>query len=260
MRTIKWILAALLAVVTALYAANGVYARLSGRNEGPVLSCTDEVLEVSVHDDESVLLTGVTAMDEQDGDLTGEIIVGGVSKLIGGDRAKVTCLVFDSDDNMASCVRVIRYTDYRRPVISVREPLEYASVDAARLLERVTASDVVDGDLSGDVRVSSLWPTDHSQVYSATVQVTNSMGDTASVEVPVMIREEDPARPVIGLTEQIVYIPQGSEFDPADYVRGGSGLEIQNDVDTGRTGSYWVWYFDNSAAVQGLAILTVVVE
>lgn len=260
MRTIRWILAALLAVVTVLYAMNGISERISGRDEGPVLTCAEEVLEVSVRDEESVLLTGVTAMDKQDGDLTDEIIVGGVSKLIGGDTAKVTCLVFDSDDNMASCVRLIRYTDYRRPIITLNAPLEYATTDAARLLERVEVSDVIDGDLTVSARVSTLWPTEHSQVYSATIQATNSMGDTASVKVPVIIREENPSRPEVRLKSQIVYIDQGSAFDPMDYVTGGRALEIQNDVDTTRTGCYWVWYFNNSGAVQGLAILTVVVE
>lgn len=258
MRAIRFLVAALFVVTAVLFAANGIYEQVSGRNEGPTIHCDEDVLVVSVHDDETALLAGVTAGDPQDGDLTGSVIVGGVSKLIGGDTAKVTCLVFDSDDNMASYVRKIRYRDYRRPVIRVTEPLVYADTDAAKLLERVTAEDIIDGDLTDRVRVSTLWATDRPQVYSATVMVTNSMGDSASVEVPVMIATGESG---IVLREQVAYVELGSEFDPMDYVRTGpGGLRIEHEVDTAEPGCYWVWYFDDSAGQEDFAILSVVVE
>ena len=134
MRILRMLTAALLAVTAVLYIGNGLYTRLSGREVGPVIECPEEVLEVSIHDGEQVLLNGVTARDEQDGDLTDRVMVGGVSKLIGGDRAKVTCMVFDSDDNMASLVRQVRYTDYRRPRISLKAPLVFADEKEAKLL------------------------------------------------------------------------------------------------------------------------------
>lgn len=259
MRAIKVILAALLAVTAALYAANGIFERISGRDEGPVIRCPEEILEVSVFDGEDALLAGVTAEDAQDGDLTGSVIVGGVSGLTGGDTAKVTCLVFDSDDNMAVLERQIRYRDYRRPVIRVTQPLVYADTDEAKLLERVSASDILDGDLTDRVRVSTLWTTEDERVYSATVMVTNSMGDTASVELPVIIRPQGEGG--ILLLEQVVYLEAGSGFDPMDYLASGrSGLEVRNEVDTETPGCYWVWYLDGGAAGGDLAILTVVVE
>lgn len=259
MRIVKWITTVLLLLTTVCYIGNGIYQGLSGKDEGPEIYGPEAVLEVSVTAGDEALLEGLTAQDAQDGDLTDQIIVGGVSKLVGGDTAKVTCLVFDSDDNMATLVRQIRYTDYHRPVIDLKEPLVYTNTDAARLLEQVLVTDAIDGDISDKARVSSLWPTEREQVYSATIQVTNSMGDYASVEVPVIIREEDPARPQIQLTKQIVYVEQGSRFEPRDYVRK-TGLEVENNVDTSVPGCYWVWYYDNSASVQGLAILTVVVQ
>lgn len=254
MRAIRWILAVLLAVTAVLYISNGILERISHREEGPVIHCQEELLEISVHDDVSALLTGITAEDPQDGEI--EVIVGTVSQLIGGDRAKVTYLAFDRDDNMATYERQVRYTDYHRPVIRLTEPLEYASREEARLLSRVTVTDAVDGDLSDRARVSTLWATDDPRVYSATVMVANSMGDIASVDVPVIIRSDASG---IRLREQIVYLEQGSGFDPMDYVAsGGSGLEVSNEVDVQRPGCYWVWYRSGSGG--DLAILTVVVE
>lgn len=253
MRILRMLTAALLAVTAVLYIGNGLYTRLSGREVGPVIECPEEVLEVSIHDGEQALLTGVTARDKQDGDLTDRVMVGGVSKLIGGNRAKVTCMVFDSDDNMASLVRQVRYTDYRRPRISLRAPLVFASEKEAKLLEQVMVSDVLDGDLSEKARVSTLWATEDEGVYSATVLVTNSMGDTAMVEVPVLIGRSGG----ILLRRQVIYLQQGEAFDPkAALASDATGVQIQSEVDTAKAGCYWVRYSRGDA----LAILTVVVE
>ena len=253
MRKHRMLTAALLAVTAVLYIGNGLFARLSGREVGPVIECPEEVLEVSIHDGEQALLTGVTARDKQDGDLTDRVMVGGVSKLIGGNRAKVTCMVFDSDDNMASLVRQVRYTDYRRPRISLRAPLVFASEKEAKLLEQVMVSDVLDGDLSEKARVSTLWATEDEGVYSATVLVTNSMGDTAMVEVPVLIGRSGG----ILLRRQVIYLQQGEAFDPkAALASDATGVQIQSEVDTAKAGCYWVRYSRGDA----LAILTVVVE
>lgn len=253
MRILRMLTAALLAVTAVLYIGNGLFARLSGREVGPVIECPEEVLEVSIHDGEQALLTGVTARDKQDGDLTDRVMVGGVSKLIGGNRAKVTCMVFDSDDNMASLVRQVRYTDYRRPRISLRAPLVFASEKEAKLLEQVMVSDVLDGDLSEKARVSTLWATEDEGVYSATVLVTNSMGDTAMVEVPVLIGRSGG----ILLRRQVIYLQQGEAFDPkAALASDATGVQIQSEVDTAKAGCYWVRY----SRGEELAILTVVVE
>ena len=51
------------------------------------------------------------------------IILGGISQLISEDTAKVTLLVFDSDNNMGMCTRYIRYRDYSRPHFEIISPL-----------------------------------------------------------------------------------------------------------------------------------------
>ena len=254
MRILRMLTAALLAVTAVLYIGNGLYTRLSGREVGPVIECPEEVLEISIYDGTQALLAGVTARDDQDGDLTDRVMVGGVSKLIGGDRAKVTCMVFDSDDNMASLVRQVRYTDYRRPRINLKAPLVFADEKEAKLLEQVEVTDVLDGDLSGKARVSTLWATEDEGVYSATVLVPNSMGDTAMVDVPVRIGRSGGG---IRLRQQVIYLQQGDAFDPKTALASdATGVQIRSEVDTAEDGCYWVRYSRGDA----LAILTVVVE
>lgn len=268
MRLLKIALVVLLAVTAALYGATAAWGRSAGRENPPRITCGEQVLEVSMTDGNAVLLQGVSAWDEEDGDLTGSVIVGGVSKLVGGDTARVTYLVFDSHDNMGSAVGLIRYRDYHRPTFALEQQLEYTSTSNARLLNRVKASDVVDGDLTERVRVSNLLATDDEEVYAVTVQVTNSMGDTASVELPVIVRPSDAGRTDIMLSQYLVYVEQGGTFDPMDYVQrvsrqgrdlGTDALVCESQVDMDTPGTYWVWYYHDSE-YGGSAILAVVVE
>ena len=269
MRALKHTILILLLVLSAAYIGTRIYQGASTRHEPPVISCPEGVLEVSASDDESVLLSGVTAKDNQDGDLTDQVIVGGISKLISKDTAKVTLMVFDSDDNMCKLVRYIRYTDYHRPQFSITKPLAFSSTKEVSLLNRLKADDVVDGDISSRIRISTLASTNNSEVYDITIQVTNSMGDTAWLQLPVLVQETNPLRPVIELSSYLVYQEVGSSFDAASYISGltiagaeqdASNISVSSNVDTETAGTYRVMYTYSAAGVTGTAILTVVVQ
>lgn len=269
MRIIKRILIVLLVLVAAGHIATTIYQNLSGRQVPPTLSCPSEILEVSAKDPESMLLAEITASDPQDGDLTDQIIIGGISKLVTKDTAIVTYLVFDSDDNMGTCTRRIRYTDYQRPQFQILAPLVYAPDEQIALLNRLSATDVVDGDLSEQIRVSTLAATDHSDIYNITVQVTNSIGDTSWLQLPVVLQKTDPLAPVIQLNSYLAYVDIGSDFDPAAYVQSvtlnqtpldASHLSIEGKVDTSVADTYRVTYTYQSGSSIGMAILTVVVQ
>ena len=269
MRALKHTILILLAVLSAAYIATRVYQGASTRHDPPVISCPSGVLEVSAADDESVLLTGVTASDPQDGDLTDRIIVGGISKLISKDTAKVTLMVFDSDDNMGKLVRYIRYTDYHRPKFGITKPLVFSSTSEVSLLDRLSAEDVVDGDISTRIRVSTLAPTENSDIFDITIQVTNSMGDTAWLQLPVLVQETDPLRPIIDLNSYLIYQDVDSSFDAMSYVAGltvaGEAVDpakvsVSSNVDTAVAGTYRVMYTYSAGSATGTAILTVVVQ
>ena len=269
MRLVKLTLMLLLVVVGALFGITEVSRTVSGREEAPRITCDQEMLEISVQDEEQVLLKGISAFDAQDGDLTSQVMVAGVSQLITDDAARVTYLVFDSDDNMAQYQRMVRYRDYRKPVISVEAPLVFSTENTAGILDRISAQDVIDGNISDRIRLSSLWVTDRTDIYSLTVLVTNSMGDTARVELPVVIQPELIGRPVINLRKPLVYLNQGSAFDPMKYVASvyvrstmisAEELIVDHQVDTSKPGNYWVTYSYSADGIQGIAVLTVVVQ
>ena len=269
MKIIQRVLIVLLVLLAVAHIATSIYETFSGRQDAPTVSCPSDTLDVSATDPESVLLQGVTASDPQDGDLTDRVIIGGKSKLISKDTAVVTFLVFDSDDNMGKCTRRIRYTDYQRPQFSVKDPLVFTPDEDITLLNHLTAKDVVDGDLTDQIRASTLSATDNSEVYLISVQVTNSIGDTAWVKLPVLVRETNPMQPVVQLTSYLIYLDQGSFFDPTDYVSSVtvsgnevplSDISIDSNVDTFVADTYQVTYSHQSNGHVGTAILTVVVQ
>ena len=269
MRALKQTILVLLVVLAVAYFATQIYLGSSTRKEPPRISCPEGVLEVSAMDDETVLLAGVTAEDAQDGDLTDQVIIGGVSKLISKDTAKVTLLVFDSDHNMGKVVRYIRYTDYHRPQFAITKPLAFSSTKEVSLLERLKAMDVVDGDISSRIRVSTLADTDNSAIKDITIQVTNSMGDTAWLQLPVLVQQTNPLRPVIELKSYLVYLETDSAFEPTQYLssltiaqeaKDVSLVNIDSNVDTSKNGTYRVMYTYSANGSTGSAILTVVVQ
>lgn len=269
MRTIKQVLIIALVVLLAANIATIIYQGTTDTKDAPVIHCPDGVLEVSASVSEAELLADVTATDRQDGDLTEHLMVASISKLISEDTAKVTYYVFDSDDNMASFVRRIRYTDYRKPRFDVKEPLVYTSSEEVEVLNRLSAQDVVDGDISEQIRISTLEATENPDIFNITIQVTNSMGDTAALELPVLRQDWDAQRPEVWLTEYLVYLDKGADFEPQMYVAAVEAandepeltdVQIESWVDTATPGTYRVYYTYTNDHSTGTAILTVVVQ
>lgn len=269
MRITRILLVLLFLAVSALYTVQNTTDHLSSEDVPPVLSCDSEILDVSVRDDERALLTGITAADPQDGDLTDRILVSGVSRLIDGSIAKVTYVVFDSDKNMATLTRQIRYTDYELPRFSLVEPLVYAVGQEVTLLDRLHAEDVVDGNITGAIRIAYTDTTTDAGVHSLNVQVTNSMGDTAWLTLPVILVPSLEDRVEVTLDTYLIYLDQGDSFRARDHLEGvfyhGDPVSLNNvaitgEVDTNTPGTYNVHYTGTYGSRTGTVILTVVVE
>ena len=269
MRLTRILLVLLFLAVGAVFTIQDMANRFSAADEPPVLTCDTEILNISVKDDDSVLLTGITAADPQDGDITDRVLVTGVSRLMDGNIARISYAVFDSDHNMATLTRQIRYTDYRLPRFSLEQPLVYAAGDEIRLLDRLHATDVVDGDITGSIRVTFTDTTTDPGIHNIQVQVTNSMGDTAWQTLPVLIMKSTEDTVEVDLDTYLVYLKQGDNFQPRRYLNGASyngdpvstaNVTISGDVDTGTPGTYNVTYTGTYGSHTGSVILTVVVE
>lgn len=269
MRFVKILLIFLLVIVSTLYAMTTLSNAVTGKDSAPTISCSSDHLELSVTDSENVLLTGITAADGQDGNLTSKVRISGISKFIKDHTAKVTYVVFDSDHNMAQLTRYITYTDYESPRFAITEPLIYYQSESIALLDRLEVIDCIDGDITDSVRVSTLSSTSDPETYSITVQVTNSMGDTTQLVLPVIQMTGIAIRPEVHLTDYLIYLSQGSSFNAKSYLsyvetpdgRGDKDdVRIVGTVDTATPGTYTVRYTYPYESTSGSAILTVVVE
>ena len=225
----------------------------------PTISTDSDVLEIPCKYTQQQLMKGVTAEDSKDGDLTDQILVGNFSRFIEPGNCKLKYVVFDSDNHMASLTRQVKFTDYHSPQFGLATGLNFAKNTTSRMeVEQLfSASDLLDGDLTE-------WMTfgDSNAIYNAAgdytiyVEVANSFGDVVGYEFPIHIYERDAMNFDISLNQPIVYINQGSSFDPMDYVDSISDnngnyydpmlLDIDSSVDTSKPGLYEVHYVINS--------------
>ena len=265
-RTLKTILIICLVLVTAAFAAGQVYSRVVTDTVPPVITLDSDSITVSVEDGRDALLRGVTASDAKDGDLTGQIIVSGVSKLISNNTAKVSYMVFDKAGNMASATRYVVYSDYHRPRFMLTTPLVYSLGETVSITGRLQAQDAVDGDITSSIRVlSSDIISSTEGVYNLTLQVINSLGDTAQVTLPVTIRAEADGDSAVKLRRYLVYVGLGDNFEPRNYIESVSAgsvsdVRIDSNVDTQSAGCYLVTYTVTSGGRSSSALMTVVVE
>ena len=266
MRTLKTILIICLVLVTAAFAAGQVYSRVVADTVPPMITLDSDSITVSVEDGRDALLRGVTASDAKDGDLTGQIIVSGVSKLISNNTAKVSYMVFDKAGNMASATRYVVYSDYHRPRFMLITPLVYSLGETVSITGRLQAQDAVDGDITSSIRVlSSDIISSTEGVYNLTLQVINSLGDTAQVTLPVTIRAEADGDSAVKLRRYLVYVGLGDNFEPRNYIESVSAgsvsdVRIDSNVDTQSAGCYLVTYTVTSGGRSSSALMTVVVE
>ena len=269
MRLLKIILIVILAIVTLAFGTTEITERINGGNDAPVISCDSEILEISVTADRQTLLEDVTAKDAQDGDLTTAIRISGISKFIDDATTNITYLVFDSDNNVGSLTRTIRYTDYVPPRLSITKPLVYSYNDSMTILDRMTAEDCIDGDITDSIRLSTLSSSGEDYIYSLNVRVTNSMDDTQQLTLPVVRYPDNAERPEITLTSYLVYLEQGSDFSAREYISyvrtsgtiiNKSEVRVSGSVDTSVPGVYTVRYSYIYNGLEGISLLTVVVE
>ena len=274
MRFLK-VFTVLITAVAAVVFAVAMVAEFLGRDDTmPQISAESDSLAISCEYTKEELLEGVTASDEKDGDLTGQILVGDFSRFIEPGVSDLTYVVFDSSEHMATLTRRVTFTDYHSPRFSLSQPLcfEEGATNNTEVRAMFTAEDCLDGDLTDwityvETDASYSTPGD----YTITMEVRNSLGDTVSYPFPIHVYEENSQTVDIELTTGLVYVEQGGKFQQNDYVSRISGedgarysvdqLQISSQVDTSVPGIYEVHYQYLGADGQyGQSWLTVIVE
>ena len=235
----------------------------------PTLTSDTELLEISVKDGPEALMTGLTAHDKTDGDITERIIVASMSHFLEPGTVNVKYVVFDAHNNAATLTRQVHYTDYTPPRFSLSKAPVYLRGQNFDLLRHISATDPLDGDISSGVRLVSGTVSNYATgEYPIVFEVSNSCGQRSQVEIWVCFT--DKASSVrITLKDYIVYTDQGAPFDPYSHIQSVTGADgtdldkqnitVEGNLDTGTPGCYQLTYTYADGTAQGQTRLTVVV-
>ncbi len=188
---------------------------------GPEITVNEAMISVSIHDPESRLLEGITAFDRKDGDVTDTLVVENLSTFLRPGQRIVRYAAFDQDMHVSRTEREMVYTDYRAPEFSISSPLVF-SLGKNNILDNVSVSDCLDGDLSDSVKILSdnELLVDVPGDYPARLQASNSAGDVAVLPVIISIRENQGGIPQIQLENYVKYLDPGEDFDPYSLITG----------------------------------------
>lgn len=249
----------------------------------PVITVGEEALVLSVQDSQAQLMQGVSAWDETDGDVTASLIIESIYGITEEQTATVTYVACDSAGNVAKQERQVRFQDYRSPRFTLNQALVFEYGTVYDVMAAVGAEDVFDGDILRLVKatmVSSGITVTEEGTHDVQFRVTNSIGDTAQLTLPVEIYPSRRYDAQLELTEYLLYLPVDSRIDPWDYldsvqIQGetlslreglpdGAAVRIGGGVDTDVPGVYAVTYtltYDRDGhTYSGYSKLLVVVE
>ena len=260
-------------LVLAAFIAFSIVERLTTDTTMPYITVDSDVIEISVKDKKEALLSGVTAYDGKDGDISDRILIESISKFIEPGVCSVTYAVADSDKHVAKQTRTVRYTDYTPPEFYMKRALVYGVDEALDIRAAVGARDSIDGDISDRV---SIVTTDYVKntigVFTVSLQVSNSMGDTIYLDVTVHVEGNETMAPQIQLKKSLIYVKKGEEPNFEEYLgdvtvngvlmkKDEIQLLISTNFDSEETGTYNVhYYISTNEGYEGHSILTVVVE
>lgn len=236
----------------------------------PEITVEGELIEVSLKATDEELLKGVTAHDEKDGDLTGEIIVESISRFTEKGVSKVTYAVCDSNNNIAKATRKIKYKGYKSPRFKVEKNLCFSLLERIDLKETIFATDSLEGNITSEVIITSdNHPDGKTGIFSINATVTNQKGDSSSVELPLIVEERDLFAPEIELKEYLVYTAKGKKINFNSYIVDALDVEenslkskvtVESNVDFNKEGTYHVHYYvTDGNERRGHSVMTVIV-
>ena len=223
-------------------------------------------------DDASLLLEGLTASDDRDGDLTDRILVERVSRFSEPGVCQVSYVVFDNSDNFCRYQRTVVYDDYISPRLQLEQPLMYRMGEQIAIMDRLRLYDSIDGDITHTLKLeSSNVPADTTGVYEIEISATNNFGDSIYARIPLNIGLYSADAPKIVLKEYLVYTKAGATFNPLTYVESvqdnegqsisRNQIKVISQVDLSKPGGGQICFeVTDQRGVVGVTYLTVIVE
>lgn len=255
MRIIRIFLLICAILAIGLFAVSEAVAWGKRDPAAPQLTAETELVEVPCAYTRQDLMKGIQAWDEEDGDLTDEVVLSTFSRFLEDGVCNLTYVVFDNADQAASLTRKVRFVDYHAPRFTLATPLVYEEGTGSYndIVNALGAQDALNGDRTEwIVRTATNLNFQTVGTYSVSFEVSNSFGDRSSVQLPVHVIPTQIGEGGIALNTGLVYLEMGQSLDPAQYIQrvtaaDGSEIdpatvEISSQVNTQTAGCYEVHY------------------
>lgn len=211
-------------------------------NTAPIITASDKTIVQGTKFD---YRKDVTAMDNEEGNLTNKIIV--EQETVNIDVVgtyQVTYKVTDKNNLTTTKTITVTVTENKKPVITAedKEVIQYRKLDE---LSDVTATDEEDGKIEVKVKNSTV-KLDTPGDYEITYEATDTYKQTTTKTIKVTVLKDE--APVIIAEDKT--ITQGTKFDPLKDVTAEDKEEgkiekievVKNDVKEQQIGKYEVTY------------------
>lgn len=210
----------LFAVSTASYGYSMMVVNNNLDTSVPEISVPTDTISISIKDDESAILNGVTARDSRDGDVTDSLVVESMTNFIEPGVRRANIVAFDSANHISRETREVIYTDYTAPRFTLEEPLRFPN-NKYEFTGLLRAMDCLDGDITGKIHIYFNQTYDRNmEELSVTYSVSNSVGDMVSIPVTITRYDTttDYLKPDIVLTDYLIYAKADQVIDPMEYL------------------------------------------
>ena len=244
-------------VLTVYMTIGSINQKISTYRSIPLINCSLDPITVPCEYTREDLLQGLIAYDTEDGYITDSIMPGQFTPFIEKGVAELEYFVYDSDGNCGRYKRKVVFSDYTSPKVTLSSPLVFYPKEASNgvIMDSLYGNDIFDGDIKLIKVNNSNIDYNKAGDYSISISLINSFGDTAVYKLPVHIRKRTVWGLDIRLSENLIYLKKGTQFNPADYVKEVElsqteelvpqkdwGINIQSNVDTSKPGIYEVQY------------------
>lgn len=247
----------LIVLCLGIFAGYCVWDNVRTDSTAPEIHLDGQLSEISLSESRETFLQGITATDDRDGDVTDSLLLEEIRMSDPQTRtARISVAAFDRAGNVARAQYEVVCTDYRSPRFSLSGPLVFPNNTTMNVLKYISAEDQLDGDLTSNIRANALQETTlgAAGVHEIEFRVTNSLGDTARLVLPVEVYAAGTYDADLTLTRYLVYLQQGDSFNIKDYLKdfilyseefslenglpANFELETVGDVDTDTPGVY----------------------
>ncbi|QWG42478.1 DUF5011 domain-containing protein (plasmid) [Bacillus mycoides] len=251
-----------------------VKQKVEPKDEDPVLTVSAEAT-INVGDKFNPL-SGVKAIDNEDGDITSKVTVDGNVDTSKPGTYELTYKVTDSKGHTVTAKQTVTVKQKvepkdEDPVLTVSAEATINVGDKFNPLSGVKAIDNEDGDITSKVTVDGNVDTSKPGTYELTYKVTDSKGHTVTAKQTVTVKQKVETKneaPVLTVPFTTT-LRVGEEFDPmagvsaTDKEDGNltNKIKYEGNVDTSKPGKYIVEYWVvDSKGVNATATQSVIVK